>query len=50
MGQNQRSLGQYYQRIQARHGKKTAATALARKLLTIAYYVVKTGRPYEERG
>lgn len=50
IGQSQRPLGQYYRRIQARHGSQTAITALARKLLTIAYFVVKTGRPYEERG
>jgi len=44
-------LGEFYHRVQRRHGKQTAAIALARKLLVIAYFVLKSGRPYsEERG
>lgn len=39
------------QRVQRRHGKQTAAIALARKLLVIAYFVLKGGSPYgEKRG
>lgn len=43
-------LGNLYQRVERRHGKQTAAIAVARELLVIAYYVLKTRRPYEERG
>ena len=44
-------LGDFYRRIQRRHGKQTAAIALARKLLVIAYFVLKRRRSYcEEWG
>ena len=41
-------LGHYYQRIQQRHGKKAARVALARKLLTIIYYMLTRGESYRE--
>lgn len=41
-------LARYYQRIQQRHGKKAARVALARKLLTIIYYMLTRGEPYRE--
>jgi transposase len=40
----------FYNRIKNRHGSQTAATALARKLLTLAYSVSKNGHPYRESG
>ena len=39
-------LSTFYQEVRQRHGSQTAAIALARKLLTIAYAVVKKGVPY----
>jgi transposase len=39
-------LGIFYRRIQQLHGKQTAANALGRKLLVIAYFVLKSERPY----
>ncbi len=44
------SLGHYeifFERIRKRRGKKIAVVALARKLLTIAYGVLKTKRVYD---
>jgi transposase len=41
-------LARYHQRIQQRHGKKAARVALARKLLTIIYYMLTRGEPYRE--
>jgi transposase len=49
IGRTDGRLGQFYRSVQARHGKQTAATALARKLLTIAYFVLKAERPFDER-
>lgn len=43
-------LGSLFYRVQQRHGKQTAAIAVARELLVIVYYVLKTKRIYEERG
>lgn len=38
-----RPLREFFERIQKRRGKKIAIVALARKLLTIAYGILKTG-------
>lgn len=42
-------LQQFYARIAKRRGKKIAVVALARKLLTTAYGVLKSGTPYDPR-
>jgi transposase len=42
-----RPLKEFFARIQRRRGKKIAVVALARKLLTIAYGVLKTKRVYD---
>jgi transposase len=42
-------LQQFYARIARRRGKKIAVVALARKLLTTAYGVLKSGQPYDPR-
>jgi len=42
-------LQQFCARIARRRGKKIAAVALARKLLTTAYGVLKAGQPYDPR-
>lgn len=42
-------LQQFYARIAMRRGKKIAVVALARKLLTTAYGVLKSGTPYDPR-
>jgi transposase len=42
-----RPLREFYERIEKRSGKKRAVVALARKLLTTAYGVLKSGRPYD---
>jgi len=42
-------LQQFYARIAKRRGKKIAVVAVARKLLTTAYGVLKSGTPYEPR-
>lgn len=42
-------LQQFYARIAQRRGKKIAVVALARKLLTTAYGVLKSGQPYDPR-
>jgi transposase len=42
-------LQQFYARIATRRGKKIAVVALARKLLTTAYGVLKSGTPYDPR-
>jgi transposase len=46
-GQSAGRLGKFYHRIQQRHGKQTAAIALGRKLLVIAYFVLKSERSYD---
>jgi transposase len=43
-------LFRYYQRLKARKGANAATVATARRLLTIAYRVLKQERLYEERG
>ncbi|MCC6967355.1 MAG: IS110 family transposase [Nitrospira sp.] len=42
-------LQQFFPRIAQRRGKKIAVVALARKLLTTAYGVLKSGQPYDPR-
>ena len=42
-------LQQFFARIARRRGKKIAVVALARKLLTTAYGVLKSGQPYDPR-
>jgi transposase len=42
-----RPLKEFFERIQKRRGKKIAVVALARKLLTIAYGVLKSGTYYD---
>lgn len=39
-------LKAFYERLERKRGKKKAVVALARKLLTTAYGVLKTGTPY----
>src|SRR5215831_2603501 len=40
-------LQQFYARLASRRGKKVATVAVARKLLTTAYGVLKSGQPYD---
>lgn len=40
-------LKTFFERLEKRRGKKKAIVALARKLLTTAYGVLKTGTPYD---
>jgi transposase len=40
-------LRDFYDRIKAKRGKKIATIALCRKVLTIAYGILKTGNPYD---
>jgi len=40
-------LKSFYERVAKKRGKKIAVVALARKLLTIAYGVLKTQTPYD---
>jgi transposase len=42
-----RPLQQFFERIRRRRGKKVAIVAVARKLLTIAYGVLKSKLPYD---
>lgn len=42
-------LQQFLARVVRRRGKKIALVALARKLLTTAYGVLKSGQPYDPR-
>jgi transposase len=42
-------LKEFFERVMKRRGKKIAVVALARKLLTIAYGVLKSGEPYDPR-
>lgn len=44
-----RPLKQFFERIRKRRGKKIAVVALARKLLTIAYGVLKTKSVYDPK-
>jgi transposase len=45
--QGAKPLQQFYGRVARRRGKKIALVALARKLLTTAYGVLKSGQPYD---
>ena len=47
--QGAKPLQQFYARVARRRGKKIAVVALARKLLTTAYGVLKSGQPYDPR-
>ena len=42
-------LRKFYERIERKRGKKKAVVALSRKLLTVAYGVLKSGEPYDPR-
>lgn len=42
-------LADFYNRLMQRSGKKTARVALARKMLTIVYYMLVRNEPYQER-
>jgi len=44
-----RPLKEFFERIKKRRGKKIAVVALARKLLTIAYGVLKTKKVYDPK-
>ncbi len=41
-------LASFHKRILEQHGKKTARVALARKMLSIVYYMLLRGTPYQE--
>jgi transposase len=45
---SQSYLGHYYRRMRARHGAPKAITATAHKLARIIYYLVKTGKQFDE--
>ena len=40
-------LKAFFARLEQKRGKKKAVVALARKLLTTAYEVLKSGKPYD---
>jgi transposase len=42
-------LRDFYERLERKRGKKKAVVALARKLLTVAYGVLKSGKAYDPR-
>jgi transposase len=44
-----RPLKEFFERIKKRRGKKIAVVALARKLLTVAYGVLKTKEVYDPK-
>jgi len=44
-----RPLREFFERVMKKRGKKIAVVALARKLLTIAYGVLKSGNPYDPK-
>ncbi|MEZ6089052.1 MAG: IS110 family transposase [Pirellulaceae bacterium] len=44
------ALGAFGRRLRARDGAASAVTAIARKLAIIIYNMIKTGRPYVDRG
>jgi transposase len=44
-----RPLRDFFERVMKKRGKKIAVVALARKLLTIAYGVLKSGNPYDPK-
>jgi len=43
-------LREFYLRVKARKGEKTAVVALARKILTIIYHILVNREPYVEEG
>ena len=44
------ALGAFGRRIRSRDGAASAITAIARKLAIIVYTMLKTGRPYQDKG
>jgi transposase len=42
------ALGQFYRRIESRHGSKAARVALARKLATIIWHMLSKNEPFDE--
>ena len=44
-----RPIREFLERVEKRRGRKRAVVATARKLLTIAYGVLKSGEPYDPR-
>ena len=42
-----RPLQRWFEKVARRRGKKTAIVALARKLLMIAYHLLKQGEVYD---
>jgi transposase len=44
-----RPLQQWWERLAKRRGKKTAVVALARKLLMIAFHLLREGTTYDPR-
>jgi hypothetical protein len=44
-----RPLREFFERVKQRRGKKVAIVALARKLLTIAYGVLRTQTMYDPK-
>lgn len=44
-----RPLQRWWERVARRRGKKTALVALARKLLTIAFHLLREGTTYDPR-
>ena len=44
------SLAAFYHRLVARRGVKKAIVAVAHKLLTLAYTLLRKREPYQERG
>lgn len=49
-GKTDTYLGEKYRRIARRRGKKRAAVAVARTILTIMYHMIQSGTNYIERG
>jgi len=43
-------LGSKFWSMVGRKGKKKVATAIAHKILVIAYHILETGKPYNEIG
>lgn len=49
-GKTDTYLGEKYRRLARRRGKKRAAVAVARTILTIMYHMIRHGTQYVERG
>jgi hypothetical protein len=49
-GKTDSYLGQKFRRLARRRGKKRAAVAVARTILTIMYHMIRDGTAYIERG